>query len=124
MQFNQANEVPDNAENLGILAEQCQLMAQQSELSFEERANLVHLAAAYRRQEAIESSNLHPCHTEGCTTMVAGCDYCPRCEAQINGGPYPFANILAEPTRAFKVTVYALLACSLILLAFVLAVIL
>ena len=44
---------------------------------------------------------LHYCHTSGCHNLVAGDDYCARCAEEINGQPYPFANILSEmPERA------------------------
>ena len=44
---------------------------------------------------------LHYCHTSGCPNLVAGDDYCARCAEEINGQPYPFANILSEmPERA------------------------
>ena len=39
---------------------------------------------------------LHCCHTSGCPNLVAGDDYCARCAEEINGQPYPLANILSE----------------------------
>ncbi len=57
---------------------------------------------------------LHYCYTSGCPNLVAGDDYCARCAEEINGQPYPFANILSEmPERArrlFWTSVFALAA--------------
>ena len=44
-------------------------------------------------------SPLHRCHTAGCPNIVAGDDYCARCAEEIDGQPYPFANILSEMPR-------------------------
>ena len=44
------------------------------------------------------------CATEGCTTLVAGSTYCPRCEEEINGEPYPLCNVLLGETFVQYVT--------------------
>ena len=63
---------------------------------------------------------LHYCHTSGCHNLVAGDDYCARCAEEIDGQPYPFANILSEmPERArrlFWTSVFALAAFALSIL--------
>ena len=65
-------------------------------------------------------SPLHRCHTAGCPNIVAGDDYCARCAEEIDGQPYPFANILSEmPERArrlFWTSVFALAAFALSIL--------
>jgi hypothetical protein len=42
---------------------------------------------------------LHCCHTSGCLNLVAGDNYCARCEEEMTGQPYTFANILSEMPR-------------------------
>lgn len=54
-----------------------------------------------RDNEAIGFKN---CRTQGCKTRVLGSDYCPRCEEEINGMPYPLANVLLGETFVQYVT--------------------
>ena len=49
----------------------------------------------------------HECHTIGCRTMVAGQDFCPRCQEEMDGEPYSLADVLNE---APKVN-YTILVC-------------
>ena len=42
---------------------------------------------------------LHYCHTAGCPNIVAGDNYCARCEEEMTGQPYTFANVLGEMPR-------------------------
>ena len=69
-------------------------------------------------------SPLHYCYTSGCPNLVAGDDYCARCAEEINGQPYPFANILSEMpkwahwlfwTAVLAVASFALLVLSILL---------
>lgn len=49
-------------------------------------------------------AGFHKCSTEGCNAMIIGGDFCARCEEEINGTPYPFANILLGATFVQYVT--------------------
>ncbi len=63
---------------------------------------------------------LHCCHTSGCLNLVAGDNYCARCEEEMTGQPYTFANILSEmprwARRLFWTSVFALAAFALSIL--------
>jgi hypothetical protein len=42
---------------------------------------------------------LHYCHASGCPNLVAGDNYCARCEEEMTDQPYTFANVLGEMPR-------------------------
>jgi len=51
-----------------------------------------------------ERQPLPKCATQGCRSIAIGSPYCARCEEEINGTPYPFANILLGATFVQYVT--------------------
>ena len=46
---------------------------------------------------------LHCCHTSGCLNLVAGDNYCARCEEEMTGQPCTFAEILSEMPKWARV---------------------
>lgn len=56
------------------------------------------------RENQFALQGLQPCRTIGCTTLVLGSEFCPRCEEEITGEPYPLANVLFGETFVQYVT--------------------
>lgn len=55
-------------------------------------------------QQEMQLQGFHQCGTEGCLNLIAGGDYCDRCEEEINGTPYPLCNILLSETLGQYIT--------------------
>ena len=112
--------LPPEVENLGLLAAHCELKAWRQGNPDWLKKSLLDQAHDYREAQLSCWTEFHRCHTSGCPNLVAGDDYCARCAEEINGQPYPFANILSEmPERArrlFWTSVFALAAFALSIL--------
>jgi len=72
------------------------------------------------RETAHDKPVLRNCATAGCANRCAGTRYCRRCEEELNGEPYPLANILATGIRWRRL---ANIAFALMLFAWLLAII-
>ena len=50
-----------------------------------------------------ERQPLPKCATQGCRSIAIGSPYCARCEEEINGEPYPLANLFISETKRERV---------------------
>lgn len=90
--------MPQEVENLGRLAAQCELEAWREGPGWLKKS-LLDQARAYRDAKIACCSPLHICRTSGCLNVIAGDDYCARCSEETNGDPYTFANILSDTPK-------------------------
>ena len=56
------------------------------------------------RDSQLSLQGLQPCRTIGCTTLVLGSEFCPRCEEELTGEPYPLENVLLGETFVQYIT--------------------
>ncbi len=97
--------IDQQIEELGAWAAGLELSAADPEIPYWMRQQDAARAKLIRELQAklladcnLALHGLQPCRTIGCTTLVLGSEYCPRCEEEINGEPYPLANVLRGET--------------------------
>lgn len=118
-------------ENLGYLATTCELRAVHAEPGSAASAWWTAQEKRYREAQFESSaphgghvlfmpSALKKCRTIDCTTKVAGADFCPRCEEEWNGEPYPLSGILMDIAPGRRLTWgIALICVAAIIISFV-----
>ena len=96
-----ASEIEQDIADRRLVIRECELRAYDELFPIEQRATFWVLAQMVR-ETMIEPSylfadegdaGLRPCATEGCRGIVAGADFCARCES-MQSHPYPLANVL------------------------------
>ncbi len=101
------NALDQQIAELGTWAACLELSAADPETPYWMRQQDADRAKRIREQQAkmladcnLSLQGLQPCRTIGCTTLVLGSEYCPRCEEELTGEPYPLANVLLGETFA------------------------
>ena len=103
-------EIEQQIEDLGQWAAQVELSADDPTWPEWLRAKDREHAKAIRDEQmrlfdklAAERQPLPKCAVENCRNIAIGSPYCARCEEEINGEPYPLANLFISETRRERI---------------------
>ena len=104
------SDLEQQIDSLGQWAAMLELSAHDATMPYWMRQKDAEHAQAIRAEQmrlleraAAQTKPLPKCAVENCRNIAIGSPYCARCEEEINGEPYPLANLFISETRRERI---------------------